>query len=64
MGHQLKQKAFFQNDETTAVLLRGRNARLSGPGKMFQKKYNKHYGDPSKNITFSLLSKKKLTKML
>jgi hypothetical protein len=64
MGHQLNQKAFFQNGETTAVLLRGRNARSPGPGMMFQKKCKKHYGDSSKNIIFSLLSKKKLAKML
>jgi hypothetical protein len=29
MGHQLNQKTFFQNGETTMVLLQGRNARLS-----------------------------------
>jgi hypothetical protein len=64
MDHQLYQKAFFQNGETTAMLLQGRNARLSGPRMMFQKKCKKHYEDSSKNITFSLLSKKKLAKML
>jgi hypothetical protein len=31
---------------------------------MFQKKCKKHYGDSSKNITFSFLGKKKLAKML
>jgi hypothetical protein len=62
MGHQLNQKAVFQNGEMTAVLLRGRNARSSVPGMMLQKKCKKHYGDSSKNITFSLLSKKKIGK--
>jgi hypothetical protein len=64
MGHQLNQKAFFQNGETTAVLLRGTNARSPGPEMMLQKKCKKHYGDSSKNITFPLLRKKKLAKML
>jgi hypothetical protein len=64
MGHQLNQKVFFQNGEMIVVLLRGRNARLSGPRMMLQKICKKHYGDSSKNITFSLLSKKKLAKML
>jgi hypothetical protein len=64
MGHQLKQKAFFQNGETTAVLLRGKNARLFDPGMMFQKTCKKHYGESSKNNKFCLLGKKKLTKML
>jgi hypothetical protein len=64
VGHQLNQKAFFKNGEMIAVLLRGRNVRLSGPGMMFQKKCKKHYGDSSKNLTFSLWSKKKLAKML
>jgi hypothetical protein len=41
------------------------NARSSGPGMMlFKKTCKKHYGDSLKNITFSLLSKKKLAKML
>jgi hypothetical protein len=39
----------------TAVLLRGKNARSSGPGMMFQKTCKKQYGNSSKNITFSLL---------
>jgi hypothetical protein len=64
MGRQLNQKAIFQNGKTTAVLLRGRNARSVGPGMMFQKKCKKRYEDSSKNITFFLLSKKKLAKML
>jgi hypothetical protein len=64
MGHQLNQKAYFQNGKIIPVLLRGRNARSSSPGMMFQKKRKKYYGDSSKNITFSLLSKKKLAKML
>jgi hypothetical protein len=46
------------------VLLRERNTRLFGPEMMLQKKCKKHYGDSSKNITFFLLSKKKLTKIL
>jgi hypothetical protein len=50
MGHQLNQKAFFQNGETIAL--------LSGLGMMIQKKCRKHYVDSSKNIAFSLLSKK------
>jgi hypothetical protein len=62
MGHQLNQKTFFQNGEMTMVLLQGRNARSSGPGMMFQKKCKKHYGYSSKNITFSLPSKKKISK--
>jgi hypothetical protein len=33
------------------------NARSSGPGMMFQKTCKKYYGDSSKNISFSLLSK-------
>jgi hypothetical protein len=37
---------------------------LSGPRMMLQKKCKKYYGDSSKNITFSLLSNKKLAKML
>jgi hypothetical protein len=40
------------------------NARLSGPMTMFQKTCKKHYADSSKNIIFSLLSKKKLAKIL
>jgi hypothetical protein len=64
MSHQLNQKVFFQNGETTTVLLRGRNVRSSGPRMMLQKKYKKHYVDSSKNITFFLLSKKKMIKML
>jgi hypothetical protein len=48
----------------TTVLLRGRNTRSSDPGMMLQKKCKKHYVDSSKNITFFLLSKKKLAKML
>jgi hypothetical protein len=64
MGHQLNQKAFFQNGKMDVVLLQGRNARSSGPKMMFQKKCKKHYGDSSRNITFFLLSKKKLAKML
>jgi hypothetical protein len=62
MGHQLNQKAFFQNGETKAVLFQ--NARLSSLGMMFPKTFKKHYGDSSKNITFSFLRKKKLAKML
>jgi hypothetical protein len=62
MGHQSTQKAFFQNGETTVVLLRGRNARSTGLGMMLQKQCNKYYGDSSKKITFSLPSKKKLAK--
>jgi hypothetical protein len=62
MSHQLNQKVFFQNGETTAVLLRGRNARSSGPKMMLQKKYKKHCVDSSKNIIFFLLSKKKRQK--
>jgi hypothetical protein len=46
----------------TTVLLGGRNSRSSGHGMMLQKKCKKHYGDSSKNITFSLLSKKKIGK--
>jgi hypothetical protein len=46
------------------VLLRGRNTRSSSLGMMLQKKCKKHYRDSSKNITFSLPSKKKLAKML
>jgi hypothetical protein len=57
-GHQLIQKVFFQNGERTAMLLRGRNPRSSGPGMLLQKKCKKHYADSSKNITISLLSKK------
>jgi hypothetical protein len=64
MGHQLNQKIFFQNDEMTVMLLRGKNARSSGPEVMFQKTYKKHYVDSSKNITFSLLSKNNLVKMI
>jgi hypothetical protein len=64
MGHQLNQKVFFQNGEMTAVLLQGENARSSGPGMMFQKTCKKHYGDSSNNITFSLLRKNNLAKML
>jgi hypothetical protein len=42
-----------------------KNARSSSLRMMlFQKTCKKPYGDSSKNITFSLLSKKKLTKML
>jgi hypothetical protein len=56
---------FFQNGETTPVLLRAKNARSSGPWMMlFQKTCKKHYGDTSKNITFFLLTKKKLAKMI
>jgi hypothetical protein len=44
--------------------LSGRNARLSGPRMMFQKKCKKYYGDSSNNITFSLPSKTKLAKIL
>jgi hypothetical protein len=41
------------------------NATSSGPGTMlFQKTCKKHYGDSSNNITFSLMSKKNLAKML
>jgi hypothetical protein len=40
-------------------LLQGRNARSSGPRIMLQKKHKKHYEDSPKNITISLLSKKK-----
>jgi hypothetical protein len=50
-----------QND--CGVLAR-ENARSSGPGMMFQNTCKKYYGDSSKNIKFSLLSKKKLAKML
>jgi hypothetical protein len=64
MGQQLNQKAFFQNGEMTVVLLRERNTRSFGPEMMLQKKCKKHYDDSSKNITFFLLSKKKLTKIL
>jgi hypothetical protein len=56
---------FFRNGETTPVLLRAKNARSSDPWMMlFQKTCKKHYGDTSKNITFFLLTKKKLAKML
>jgi hypothetical protein len=64
MGHQLNQEAFFQNGEMTTVLLRGKNVRSFDPGMMIQNIYKKHYGDSSKNITFSFLKKKKLAKML
>jgi hypothetical protein len=40
------------------------NARSSDPRMMFQKTWKKHYWDSSKNITFSLLKKNKLAKML
>jgi hypothetical protein len=62
MGHQLNQKVFFRNGETTMVLLRGKNARSSSPEMMFQNTCKKHYGDSSKNITFSFLSKNNLAK--
>jgi hypothetical protein len=64
MGHQLNHKAFFQNGETSVVLLRGRNTRSSGPGMMLQNKCKKQYRDSSKNITFSLPRQKKLAKIL
>jgi hypothetical protein len=52
----------WQND--CGVLVREK-ARSSGPGmRLFQKTPNKHYGDSSKNITFSFSRKKKLAKML
>jgi hypothetical protein len=41
-----------------------KNARLCGPGMMFHKTCKKHYGGSSKNITFSILSKEKMAKML
>jgi hypothetical protein len=63
MGHQLNQMAFLQNGEMTVVLLRGRKARSSSPEMMLQKKCKKHYVDSLENITFSLLSMKKLAKM-
>jgi hypothetical protein len=63
MGHQLNQKTFFQNGEMTTVL-RGRNARSSGPGMLLQKKCKKYYGDSSKNITFFPSEQEKLAKML
>jgi hypothetical protein len=64
MGHQLNQKKFFENGKMTEVLLRWRNAKSSDPGMMLEKKCKKHYEDSSKNITFSLLRKKKLAKMI
>jgi hypothetical protein len=64
MGQQLNQKAFFQNGEMTVVVLQGKSARSSGPRMMLQKICRKHYGDSSKNITFPLMNKKKLAKML
>jgi hypothetical protein len=63
-GSPIEPKGILQNGKMTVVLLRGRNARSSGLGLMLQKKCKKHYGDSSKNITFSLLSKKILAKML
>jgi hypothetical protein len=59
--------------EPGGILLKWRNkhvvvprekCNIIGPGMMFEKKCKKHYGDASNNITFSLLSKKKLAKML
>jgi hypothetical protein len=38
--------------------------KIFGPGMMLQKKCKKHYGDSSNNIIFSLLTEKKLAKML
>jgi hypothetical protein len=63
-GSPIEPEGVLSKWETTAVLLRGRNARSSDPEMMLQKKCKKHYGDSSKNITFSLLSKKQLAKML
>jgi hypothetical protein len=36
MDHQLNQKTFFQNGETTAVLLQWENEISFGPGMMFE----------------------------
>jgi hypothetical protein len=61
------QYAYGSPIEPQAILSKWRNdysARLSGPRMMLQKKCKKYYGDSSKNITFSLLSNKKLAKML
>jgi hypothetical protein len=41
-----------------------KNARSSALGMMFQKTCKKYYGNSSKNITFSLLGRKILAKML
>jgi hypothetical protein len=62
MDHQLNQKAFFQNGKTIMVLLRGRNARLPGPGMMLQNKCKKHYRDSSNNITFFPFEQEKIGK--
>jgi hypothetical protein len=53
----------WQND--CGVVAREKNARSSSHGMMlFQKTCKKHYGDSSKNITFSLLSKNFVAKIL
>jgi hypothetical protein len=52
----------WRND--CGVVVRKKNARSSSPGLMFQKTCKKDYGDSSKNITFSLLSKNNFGKML
>jgi hypothetical protein len=51
----------WRNDHSVVAR---KNARPSGPRMIFQKTCKKHYKDSSKNITFSLLSKNNLAKML
>jgi hypothetical protein len=64
VGSPIEPEGVLSKWQNVVVLLRGRYAKSSGPGMMFQKKCKKHYGGSSKNITFFLLSKKILTKML
>jgi hypothetical protein len=52
----------WKNDR--GVIARKKNAISSSPRMMFEKTCKKHYGDSSKNIIFSLLSKNNLAKML
>jgi hypothetical protein len=64
MDHYLNLNAFFPNGETSLVLLQWKIAKSSSLGMMFQKAFKKNYGDSSKTITFSHLSKNDLAKML
>jgi hypothetical protein len=63
-GLLIEPKGILSKWRNNYGVLARENARLSGPGMMFQKTCKKHYGDSSKNITFVLLSKKKLAKMM
>jgi hypothetical protein len=57
-GSPIEPKGILSNWRNDCGVVARENARLSGLGMIFQKTCKKHFEDSSKNITFSLSSKK------